>query len=118
MEIKDRWTDNVIFTTPEANLYGANLRGADLRGANLYGARYGDDIIRGFLQVGTIGSRQSVLQIFAVGKADFIFKTGCFSGSKEEFIAAINKTHDDNPHVANYLAAIRLAEQMLPEVPA
>jgi hypothetical protein len=61
MEIKNRFTGNVIFAgefdsmkalvlaafTSGANLrgadlYGANLRGADLRGADLYGADLGD----------------------------------------------------------------------------
>jgi hypothetical protein len=56
IEIKNRFTGNVIFTSTKttfkeaveegkANLSGADLRGADLYGANLYGADlYGADL--------------------------------------------------------------------------
>lgn len=37
MEIKNRFTDKVIFKTEAETLQEANLWGADLRGANLEG---------------------------------------------------------------------------------
>jgi hypothetical protein len=45
VEIKDRWTGEIILTVDSANLCGANLRGANLCGANLRGANlYGADL--------------------------------------------------------------------------
>ena len=38
VEIKNRWSGEVIQAVDAANLRGANLRGANLRGANLRGA--------------------------------------------------------------------------------
>ena len=57
MEIKDRWDNNLIIKTVDADtlvsadLRGADLRraylwGADLRGADLDGAKLGDEIGR------------------------------------------------------------------------
>ena len=92
----------------------ADLSRANLSGANLYGAKYGNFMLRGFLQVGPIGSREAILQVFGVGYDGFIFNTGCFSGSAEEFAEAIARTHDGSDHAKNYLAAIDFAKTMLP----
>ena len=102
-----------------ANLSGADLSGADLSranlsGANLSGAEYNDNELRGFLQIGPIGSRKSILQVFAVGPTELIFKTGCFSGNTDEFIFQINDTHSGSDHGRNYLSAIEFAKMMLP----
>jgi hypothetical protein len=70
------------------------------------------------LQIGPIGSRKAILQVFGIGPDQFVFKTGCFSGSAEEFATAINDTHNGSDHARNYLAAIDFAKMMLPPVAA
>ena len=97
-----------------ADLSGANLSGANLSGADLYGAKYGDDTLRGFLQVGPIGSRKAILQIFGIGAEGFIFRAGCFTGSMDEFSAKVLLEHDGNAHGIAYRAAVEFAKIMLP----
>ena len=38
IDIRNRWTNELILSIDAENLYGADLRGASLYGANLYGA--------------------------------------------------------------------------------
>ena len=79
----------------------ANLRGADLRGANLSGAATGENR---FYSVSGIGSSRRMTTYWI--NADKIW-CGCFSGTMEEFEAAIEKTHKDNAeHLRNYRAAV------------
>ena len=116
MNIKNRWTGNIIMTTDGADLRGANLYGANLCGADLRGAKYGEEILRGFLQISPIGSRNSTLQIFGVGPVNLLFKTGCFSGNTKEFTEIISKTHGDRVYATDYLAAIEFAKLMIPTI--
>ena len=97
-----------------ANLSGADLSGADLSGADLSGAKYGEDELRGFIQIGPIGSRNAMLQVFGVGQAGYIFKTGCFSDSTDEFLRRVMTAHGDNDHAAKYRAAVDFARVMIP----
>ena len=97
-----------------ANLESANLYSANLVRANLESAKYGDETLRGFLQIGPIGSRKSMLQVFGIGAAGFVFRAGCFTGSLEEFTAIVEKKHGDNEHGVKYRCAIEFAKQMLP----
>ena len=84
-----------------ANLSGANLYGADLSGANLRGAS-------GIIHISPIGSRGDAT--YFVQHADCIMvKTGCFWGSMDEFLAAVEKTHGENKHGRAYRAACELA---------
>ena len=95
-----------------AGLSGANLSGANLSGANLYGAEYGDnETLVKYLSIGPIGSRNDYLQVFVTDKQKII-KTGCFSGSVEEFRQAVNKRHDNNDHSRHYMLAINLIEEI------
>jgi len=116
----------------KVNLYGANLYGADLRDANLYGADlrgaylYGADLrdadLRGaylygaddkkikcdgrFHHVINIGSECGILELYSCGADGWIVKRGCFTGSKDEFLAAVNKRHGENEHGKKYRAII------------
>jgi uncharacterized protein YjbI with pentapeptide repeats len=93
-----------------ADLYGADLRGADLRGADLYGADLrGADLPDSFhiLQLGPIGSRQDYL-IATVIDGTLTITTGCFTGTLEQFAAAVAKKHGENRHAKDYNAAIKM----------
>ena len=105
-----------------ADLYGADLRGADLRWADLYGADLGGANLGGanlgganlvgsrpVMQIGPIGSRADYL--VAVVTTDGVRVTaGCFSGTLDEFRAAVESTHGDSKHGRDYRAAIAMIE--------
>lgn len=103
----------------DANLCGAsvsaaNLRGADLRGANLYGADLSGAV--GILSLGPIGSREDTL--YVVQHADGLrYKTGCFWGTRGEFLAAVEQSHASDSHGVAYRLAVQLAEVVLGGVP-
>jgi hypothetical protein len=89
-----------------AYLQGAYLRGADLRGADLRGAKYGDEeLLVKYFTIGPIGSRSDYLQIFVTDKRTEI-KTGCFTGSLDDFTKQVTTSHGTNDHGKSYLAAI------------
>ena len=94
-----------------ANLSGANLSGANLSGANLSGAKAENLIINNIYSIGPIGSRKDTLQIWLFEDGTSQYKTGCFSGSEEEFIAAVNK-HDNSKFKEDYLAAISFVHHL------
>jgi len=90
-----------------ANLSGADLRSADLRSANLsYGKTVGD---RPYFSIGPIGSRSYYLTLWLTDKGPYI-KTGCFTGTLDEFAAAVEKTHGDNDHGKEYQMAMLMME--------
>ena len=91
----------------EADLGGADLRWANLRGANLGGANLVGS--RPVMQIGPIGSRADYL--IAVVTTDGVRVTaGCFSGTLDEFRAAVESTHGDSEHGRDYRAAIAMIE--------
>jgi uncharacterized protein YjbI with pentapeptide repeats len=95
-----------------ANLYSANLRGVDLRGANLhYADLYGadDEKIKcdgKFHHIVNIGSERGTLEMYSCGEYGWLIKRGCFTGSKDEFLAAVNKKHGNNEHSKKYHAIV------------
>ena len=107
----------------EANLAGANLDGANLTRANLDGADLdggarlvGTDPI---LMAGPLGSRGAYLRLNRTDQGIRV-DTGCFHGSYEEFMAAVEKTHGDGLHGRRYRVmaeamAIALCEDDEPE---
>jgi hypothetical protein len=103
-----------------ANLSAANLRGADLYGANLSAAnlRYaylvGANLrsARGIVAIGPVGSRGDLLYVVR-HEHGLMYKTGCFWGDEETFLAAIEETHGDNQHARAYRAAVELAKVVL-----
>ena len=82
-----------------ANLDGANLDGANLYGANLDGANLPDNFH--VLQFGPVGSRKSYT-VATVYPDVHEIRTGCFRGSLEEFIAAVQKKPEGDPFRAEY----------------
>ena len=139
IEIKNRWSNSVLFAheaeenslkitllmalKARADLYGADLggadlRGADLRGANLFGANLGGANLGGkklsgdrpFFQLGPIGSRSDYLLAFTTDSG-IQLKSGCFSGSIDEFEIALDAQHGNNGHAAEYRAALTLIRQ-------
>ena len=88
-----------------ANLSGANLNLANLGGANLNLANLGNNVH--ILQLGPIGSRKAYL-VAKLVDGSLEITTGCFTGTLEEFEAAVEKTHGDNQHGQDYRAAIAM----------
>jgi hypothetical protein len=61
------------------------------------------------MQIGPIGSRADYL--IAVVTTDGVRVTaGCFSGTLDEFRAAVESTHGDSEHGRDYRAAIAMIE--------
>ena len=90
-----------------ANLGGANLDGANLVGANLVGANLAGN--RPILQIGPIGSRAAMLIAFVTDQGLRI-STGCFFGTRDQFAAAVDKTHGDSNHGREYRTALALID--------
>jgi uncharacterized protein YjbI with pentapeptide repeats len=101
-----------------AYLAGAYLAGANLAGANLAGAYLADAKLLGNpLIIGPIGSRSAYAYFWPTDKGLRV-TTGCFSGSVDDFAAAVRDRHGDGKHGKDYLAAIALAKAVLPSVAA
>ena len=90
-----------------ADLSGADLRGADLSGADLSGKKLIGD--RPVLQTGPIGSRSDYLLSF-ITDGGLVLRAGCFEGSRDEFAAAVEKTHGASAHGDEYRAALVLID--------
>lgn len=96
----------------DADLTGAKLDGAKLDGANLGGAKlYGAKLVgtRPFISIGPIGSRLDYLQAFITDQGVAI-QTGCFFDTRDQFAAAMEKTHNENNHGIEYRAALSLID--------
>ena len=96
----------------KADLNKANLGGADLDGANLDGANLGGAKLIGerpIVQISPIGSRADFLSAYITDKGVFL-KTGCFFGKIDKFRESRQKTHGDNAHAKEYIAALSLIE--------
>ena len=113
--IKSRFTGEVMKEVDAADLHGADLHGANLHGADLYGADLYGANLRGadlhgakhILSFGPIGSRGDYLYI-SVKENKLYYKTGCFYGTEEEFIAQVNKKNEKDVYRSHYEAAIVL----------
>ena len=107
-----------------ADLYGANLSGADLSVANLSGADLSvanlsrADLSRanlsganlyGYISIGPIGSRYSYLWT-RWEESGFMVRTGCFTGTLDEFKKAVKEKHKSGVHRDEYMVAIKLME--------
>lgn len=91
----------------KTNLKGVNCRSANIRGANLYD--WGELVDGGYLTIGPIGSRDGDVVFWHTDKGIYVM-CGCFSGSLDEFVAKVKKTHKDNIHTQNYLAAVEFVK--------
>jgi hypothetical protein len=78
---------------------------------------YGDAQVSGnarcLIQIGPIGSRHATLTAHADTKIGVRFTTGCFSGTREEFLAANEKTHGDSDIGNAYAMAVALIDVMI-----
>ena len=93
-----------------ADLGGAYLTGADLGGADLTGADLGDwGKLQDILIIGPIGSRKAYTTYYKTDKGIYV-KCGCFSGTLDEFVAKVKKTHNGNTHERDYLALVEFVE--------
>ena len=94
-----------------ANLADAYLADAYLAGANLAGAKFADDKLligkRPFFTICPIGSRCALLSLWITDKGPYV-KAGCFTGTIDEFAAAVKETHGDNEYAQEYAAALVL----------
>ena len=62
--------------------------------------------VEDFMIISPLGSRNSALTI--VKGQDFV-ATGCFFGTKKEFLKKVKETHGDNKHAKMYRAVIKFA---------
>ena len=96
-----------------ASLSDADLRGADLSWAYLSGADLGDDLKllgdRPYFQLGPIGSESRTFEAFITNQG-LRLQTGCFFGTRDEFVERLNQTHGDNIHAYEYTAALVLID--------
>ncbi len=66
------------------------------------------------LTIGPLGSRAAVLTICRDKNLGVSYATGCFFGSRDAFLAAVEATHGNTPHGNAYAAAVLLADHVVP----
>jgi len=81
--------------------------------ARVYGNAWVSGDARCLLTIGPIGSRCAMLTIHADFKIGVRFNAGCFTGTRDEFLAQVEKTHGDNKHGNAYAAAVMLADHLV-----
>mgnify|MGYP001007076208 FL=1 len=95
------------------NLARAYLEGANLANTYLKGAEFSDNKLligtRPYMAIGPIGSRCAMVTLWITDKGPIV-KAGCFTGTLEEFAAAVTKTHGTNDHAKEYEMAILVFE--------
>ncbi len=97
-----------------ANLDGANLAGAYLAGAYLDGAYLDDKSVltgdRPIFMLSPIGSSSRTFVAY-ITLQGLRLRAGCFFGTREEFVAELEKTHGtDSVHAREYLAALAMID--------
>jgi hypothetical protein len=96
-----------------ADLGSANLGSADLRSADLGSAHIAKAKIRRILQIGPIGSRDSMLVVWIMEAGDFRYSTGCQNQITEEaFRERVVASHGGNEHGRAYMEAIEFAHRL------
>ena len=66
------------------------------------------------LTIGPLGSRAAILTVCRDSTLSLSYATGCFFGSREAFLAAVEATHGDSPIGNAYAAAVMLADHVVP----
>ena len=97
-----------------AHLDGASLVGASLDGAHLDGARLDDGSTltgnRPIFMLGPIGSASRTFAAYCTLQG-LRLRAGCFFGTREQFLAQLNKTHGtDSAHAREYMAALAMID--------
>ena len=91
-----------------ANLRDADLRGTDLNEADLNGADLREHKLTGApLFIGPIGSEMGTLEAWPTEDGIYL-RRGCFFGTVDEFLAAVEKKHGGNEHGSVYRAVVDL----------
>ena len=114
-EVEDTGSDakNLGTATLKALAEKANLGSADLRSANLGSAHIAKAKIRRILQIGPIGSRDSMLVVWIMEAGDFRYSTGCQNQITEEaFRERVVASHGGNEHGRAYMEAIEFAHRL------
>lgn len=82
-------------------------------------ARVGDDAHinsnKDFIVIGPIGSRNGFTTFYKNKDENVCVRCGCFSGTVDEFLAAVQKTHGDNQYGKEYKLAAQLAKVHMDE---
>jgi uncharacterized protein YjbI with pentapeptide repeats len=101
----------------EADLTGAvlacnDLTGVDITSAKLAGATFNGHTVVSAAKFGPIGSRNDNLLALQT-EGGLLFQTGCFFGTKEELLAAVESTHGDSKYGRDYKLAVDFLETYL-----
>jgi len=77
---------------------------------------YGDAQVSGeydLITIGRIGSRNDTTTFFRTKQGGIGVACGCFNGIIEAFESAVHKTHAGSIHERTYMAAIRMAREIM-----
>ena len=66
-----------------------------------------------YMTVGGIGSRKGMTTFYRCKDGLIRVNCGCFNGTLDEFEAAVHETHAGNEHEKAYMAAIRMAKEIM-----
>ena len=66
-----------------------------------------------YISIGSIGRRGDTTTFFRLKQGGIGVKCGCFIGKIDEFEKAVHKTHAGNEHEKAYMAAIRMAKEVV-----
>ncbi len=66
-----------------------------------------------FITIGPIGSRSDITTFYRLKQGGIGVNCGCFNGTLDEFEAAVHETHAGNEHEKAYMAAIRMAKEIM-----
>lgn len=103
------WINEEAMIGDDAMIYEAAVIGACARiGAGAV-IKYPYD----YLTVGAIGSRQDVTTFYRHQDGMIHVWCGCFNGTLDDFEAKVHKTHAGTIHERAYMAAIRMAREIM-----
>ena len=66
-----------------------------------------------YIAIVNIGSRNDTLTAYRCANDEIGVATGCFTGNIDEFVNAVEDTHNDNKFAKDYLKAVELIKQVL-----
>ena len=69
-----------------------------------------------YFLIGPIGSRNDTTTFFRTLNRQIFVKCGCFTGSIDEFVEAVKKTHGGTKHEKTYMLAVELAKAQIEDV--
>ena len=101
-ELRDS-SSAVLWGSSSAVLWGSSS--AELWDSS--SAEYEGEQLLQYLEISPLGSFLSLLRVYITTSKTTI-RTGCLCGNVEEFAAAVIRTHGDNTHAADYIAAISM----------